>query len=537
MSPEPVVGTKDTPTGWTARVLARRNLRWFFLGIVLLYAAGLHTHWRVGRDSALYLCLGRSLAEGQGYVYNHAPHTLVLPGFPMMIAAVMRVFGPDFLPDRVLPLNTMMALAGLGCIGLTYLLLRDLNLPDGMLLAVFLMVAVSRQLYYYSANILSDVPFALLGFLALWAGVRLLRAESSRAFWLWCLCAGLAAMGASTVRPLGPAIAVALVAALWLRGGALRKWKRHVPASLLLGALSVAPLMLWFRRAVGPGLDQETSYANAVLTMHEHSVLKAVTWMLGQVPNLLDALGEAVTGIGISAWGGLALAMFALIGFVKMVRAGRRLCPAFAVVYLLGTCFGGSVGRRYLVPVLPILAWAVAVGLWETAGWLRRKNILTQTTQRRVAAGCLALVLVLNLARVGKVVVENRSPDFYGGLDKGRWARYLDAGSWLNEHADPDDSVALYEMRLIHLLTRLHVVRLPRYSSKAQADAIGQELVENDVRYALMDNRKAKGATAALEVLFRKHPDASEPVFERDGLRMVRVYAEKLAAAGTIDGT
>ena len=80
--------------------------------VVLLYAAGLNNYWRVQRDSALYLGLGQSLAEGRGYTFNQEPHKLVLPGLPLMIAAVMRVFGADCIPNDMLPLNIMLAMMG-----------------------------------------------------------------------------------------------------------------------------------------------------------------------------------------------------------------------------------------------------------------------------------------------------------------------------------------------------------------------------------------------------------------------------------------
>src|SRR4051794_24262285 len=55
-----------------ARVLAwvDRNRRWMFAGIAVLYLAAFTGRWRINPDSAIYMSLGRNLAETGHYVYN-----------------------------------------------------------------------------------------------------------------------------------------------------------------------------------------------------------------------------------------------------------------------------------------------------------------------------------------------------------------------------------------------------------------------------------------------------------------------------------
>ena len=66
----------------------RRVLVWSL--IVVVYLIGVCPAWWPTSDSALYLSLSHSLAEGRGFVYNGQPHTLVTPGLPLALAGLER---------------------------------------------------------------------------------------------------------------------------------------------------------------------------------------------------------------------------------------------------------------------------------------------------------------------------------------------------------------------------------------------------------------------------------------------------------------
>ena len=68
--------------------------RWKLLaGLVLLYVIGFNGQWRMEPDSALYLTIGRNLAEGRGYSYHGVHHHLAYPGLPWLFAATFKIFG------------------------------------------------------------------------------------------------------------------------------------------------------------------------------------------------------------------------------------------------------------------------------------------------------------------------------------------------------------------------------------------------------------------------------------------------------------
>src|SRR5688572_18701792 len=101
--------THDTSPA--ARLLAFLDRRrpWIFVILGLLLAAGYNGQWRISPDSALYVELGRNLAEGAGFTYHGEPHTWVEPGLPYTIGASFKVFGVDNFHPLML---VMLACAG-----------------------------------------------------------------------------------------------------------------------------------------------------------------------------------------------------------------------------------------------------------------------------------------------------------------------------------------------------------------------------------------------------------------------------------------
>src|SRR4051794_35810591 len=168
-----------------ARPLAwlERNRHWLFLLILVLYAAAFTGRWRINPDSAIYMSLGRSLAEGKGYVYNGEHHTRYEPGLPLVIAASYRVFGED----RFAPILLFELACSIAALVLTYrLMLRHAGRPTAVLITVGF--GISQTAMRYGFQVVTDTPF-LVGVLAyLLAYEHLVSArapEARRDTWRW----------------------------------------------------------------------------------------------------------------------------------------------------------------------------------------------------------------------------------------------------------------------------------------------------------------------------------------------------------------
>lgn len=495
------------PLGKAGRWLAGH---WLLVAAVLLYALGVNRFWQPSPDSALYLGLGRSLAEGQGYVFNYQPHTFVLPGFPAMIAAVMRAFGTECLPDRILPLNALMALTGLACLAASWLLLKELRVRKSVAFGVMLLLVFSRELYLRSTMVLTEMPFTLFVLLTVYAVVRTLGAEG-RAFWVWLSAAGLAAACAALIRPFGLALPPAIVGALWLRPGGFRQWRRSLAASFVGGALAVAPLAAWGAMRTRVHQPGEPTYLWALGNTD--------LWRLLMVlPRLLEAVGRTLFGASVTPAGGAVVLALMVFGLTRAPLRFRWFASVFLAIYLGGVMLGAPSGR-YLLPALPLMYLALAMGVAASTGWLAKRGLLSGAQRRWVHVACLAIVLAINGVRIGKVVWEQRSPDYYAVVQDGRWQDFFAATHWLKEHGAPGGTVLAYHARAAHLLTRLPSQALPRYEGQMSEGEMAAKVRSTHARYAILDPFR-EASTAPLEAIAAEHPDAAREVFRSGEVRV-----------------
>ncbi len=127
-------------------------------------------------DAEGYWLLGLRLAHGQPYaVYSPPRRVLRMPGFPLLLAASVRLFGENLLAARL-----VLAAVGTAACFVVYLLGRELF--DGRVaVAAAGWAAVAPHFVGFSVVLLSETLFALLLVLSLWAAARLVRALG----WRW----------------------------------------------------------------------------------------------------------------------------------------------------------------------------------------------------------------------------------------------------------------------------------------------------------------------------------------------------------------
>ena len=168
----------------------------------------------ISGDAEGYWELAQNLVAGKDYaIYQPARYVLRVPGFPLLLAVSLQVFGPS-------PLAARFLLAGVGTLacGLTYCLGRELlNRTAGLLAALY--TALSPTMALFSVLILSETTFAASMLLSLLAIGRLpaalaLKNSHSRP-WMSSSMAGALIGLASLVRPtwlyVGAAIGFAVI--------------------------------------------------------------------------------------------------------------------------------------------------------------------------------------------------------------------------------------------------------------------------------------------------------------------------------------
>lgn len=203
-----------------------------------------------GGDAQLYLEIARNIANGHGMSVADRPTAFVGPGYPLFLAALLRL-GAD--PVAVGIVQAALGAATAVLAGLTTLeLARSIAVPTRaqrpLALASAGVAAAYPHLIFWTGYVLTETLFVTLVSAALYAVVRSHR-TSSRA---WTLVAGLAAGAASVTR--APFLAVSLVIALcwWLqtpRRADAGSAGRPLVAGLFLLAM-LAPVGVWTARNV-----------------------------------------------------------------------------------------------------------------------------------------------------------------------------------------------------------------------------------------------------------------------------------------------
>ena len=136
------------------------------IAVMLIYGLSLSGVWWAGPDSALYMGLGRSLAEGHGFSFNGSVSTNVTPGLPLLLAGLRLAFGASCWGP-----NLVMALSALACIFAVFRMVACLS-DKATALAVALATAFSYRFLNHAQRVLTNVPFCALFWLCLLGSVR-----------------------------------------------------------------------------------------------------------------------------------------------------------------------------------------------------------------------------------------------------------------------------------------------------------------------------------------------------------------------------
>ncbi len=498
-----------------------------FVSAVLLHAVGLNANWRFQRDSAVYLSLARALVEGRGYVHNGRFHTRYSPGLPVTLAAVGSATGmPEMPSDSFLPLNAVGVAAGVGCVAFMALIMRELGLSWVQATVPVVLLTFSRTRYYYSLQIMTDVPFACLALGALWCGLRM-RAARGAASWAWCGGAALLAATASMFRPVGPLLVPALAAGLWLHRDALRRWLPAAGKTLLILLVVLAPVIAWSAHSQAQAPEAEVGYTRNKLDPQQ--LVKRSAVLFARWSEHPEGFADAAFGSNLGIVPGLILMGVMAVGLVVSLRRGERMLSVFALLCIAAIlCGGWAIRRRYLVPALPVMLYWLVLGGTAVGAWLRRRTRFW-TPQRlgRLGWGCVVCLLAVNVVRIGKLVWQNHSPDFYRRVEDGVVESYLPAIEHLRAWAAPDEAVLAREDSMVGYFTRLQTVGFSQDPAHRTPAGLIEDMRSAGVRYVLSDRRHEE-STRAIKRLVGGHPGAFRPVRKWRGLELLLVYPARL---------
>ncbi len=444
-----------TPTPrWSDWVLEQfdRHRRVALVALLLIFLAGFNGQWRPEPDSALYLSLGRNLAEGRGYTYHGEPHHLAYPGWPWMLSGIFRAFGGH----AMFFAHLAIVLMGLASLALMY---RLMLLHAGRAMAVMMTVGlgISHTFYRYCFELRSDMPF-MLGVMAVLAGYegvlggpREGASDRRRSIGDWILLgAGLAL--AVVTRPTMWTLLLALLGAVVFAIARGRVSKK------MLIVLAIVPLFA----AAFLFADPRRQGAGHTMGDYEDVLLESISWQnVGRnIHVLLDPMAsEALFGIDFGKALHVGPISLQGVGSVVAIAAGllvfrERALWGFLFLLTIGMMLIVLARDRYFLPVLPMMIY----GWWLL---IRRVNLRLPGRWGNVIFAILfALGAVPNFAKVGELVIEQRHPNVLTAIRAGRYESIHRVADMIEANVPPGDGVIAPKKfgRILSFLTRRKVV-------------------------------------------------------------------------------
>ena len=446
--------------------LADRYRWWLYAAVAVFYAAAFNGQWRVQPDAALYLSIGRNLAEGHGYTYLGHTNPLAYPGWPLMIAAAFRVFGSRSL----VPIDGLMLAVAAATLAATYrLVLLHAGRPTAVIVTVG--TALTKSFFVYALELWSDLPFAMAA-MALLAGYEgtLARRRSDApprpARWYdWALLvAGL--VGAMAIRPTAwpLLLAVALAMAFDAARGRLR-WGTLAAVACVAVVLAAA---FW-------AVDPRRNGTDLLGGTYEQYLLNR---MAGVVTPLDRPMTEKV--YGLFAWAAsdvlfqvrFGVVANSILGVVVLALGfGLFACRAlwglwFTLLLATILLMVQEVLDRYFLPVLPLLVYA----WWSALAWVDRRPVRGRRARWAVDGGVLLLLgfgAIANVSKVGGLIGQQRARPFLTAYDRGRYGPVPDLAERVGEVVGPDGIVLVKPpyARVTAFLSRRSVVNAGEVSA------------------------------------------------------------------------
>ena len=399
--------------------------------IGLFYLATIREGHDWGDDFSMYIRHAQNLAHGEpyaetGYIYNPrnpavGPRTYP-PGFPLLLAPVVRMFGLDLRPMKILVIGFFA-----GSLLVMVPLFRNV-LPPPYVAALVLVVGLNPFFWEFKDHVLSDLPFLFFVLLSLLLFTQADAPDASRGRRATlALLSGVAAYAAYATRSLAVVLIPCFIA--HDLGRYRRVTTNAAAASAVAMALAGVQHVVWFNDS---SYFDQVSDSLAAAQFNVPAYLRSLSelWENGYSDSVRKI---AFVGVG-------ALAVF---GYVRSLGARVSVFHLFPMLYLAPVILWPSFqGTRFLIPIVPFYLHHALLGV-------RRMDA---AVERRW--GPRNAVLVLFVAAVLVSYAGRYSTLQFGPLPQGiakRESREL--FEFVKSATDPGDVFVFSRPRALALLT------------------------------------------------------------------------------------
>jgi len=467
------------------------------------------------QDDTIYFSSAQALAAGRGYILPSVPGTPPATKYPILYPWILSWiwrWNPSF-PSNVADAIAFSVACGIAYLVLAFAFLRRLaGIGDAEAVLLTAFCALHPTILFYSASVLTDIPFSALALAALLVADRAMRRDSGAASSrgvlsadgaLGAICCAILTGCSLLMRVLGVPIALGIfLAALWRRA-----WKQAA-----IYAACVAPFfasMAWrviaerhaalpanFNSA-GPAFQRTWLYYTSYLGFRKLSMVNAHlvgTMLLSQLTYFFTELpGYFLSPLfhrNIPLLFAATLIVFCMIfsGMIRQARLSAEQHPtprdadprstprapraestprthrydwqpihfALPLTFAVILAWDYPEVQRFLIPFLPLLAAA----LWIEAKWIARKLFAAlrapRPTLERIFAAALALVFFAGALGVAWNFGfdADRATQRRASVERGALlAQKREGYEWLRQNSSPDARVVAGEDGALYLYT------------------------------------------------------------------------------------
>lgn len=329
------------PKSLSSRTLTPKD---WSLALVLVAFTVLLGSWQmiigvsgVYHDDGIYISTAKALAEGQGYrlinLPEAPPQTKYPPLYPALLAIIWKIY-PTF-PDNLVFMQLITLLSGAAMVGLAYLyMVRFGYFSRGVAAGAGALTLTSKFYLYFCTLTLSEVPFALLAVVALWALERQdksLPSTPRSQFFLGVI--------------LSLPILIRTIGVLFLPLGFFRLWKRGRPLLWTTFGVSALflPWLVWMLMIPRwHSADMVSTYYTNYLTWW-YSFGTSTFSQIIATNILYAALGTIVSGVSLfdtsfffPTWAWPLVALVGIIIWLYVIKDSfkGRILPLYLVIRL-----------------------------------------------------------------------------------------------------------------------------------------------------------------------------------------------------------
>lgn len=458
-------------------------------------------------DNANYYILGKALAGGDGFVninnIHKTPNNHFPPGYPVIISAVIKVFGDNAryikVANGLFLYLTLIAL---------YLLIKKISNKTSTAVIVLILVMMNSHLLRYSAIMMTEIPFLFFSTLTILSFTKI---KYKRPAWqdryLYVVIALLSI--SLHIRTSGVALILGIILFLVFR----RHWKHAT--IIALGVLLLAlPWQIRNNKIGGSSYVKQLKMVNPYrpelgkagpVDYFSRFANNLNRYLTKEIPSATLSIAKPNyrQASSFSEWlYGLLLFIIIIFGILNLKKF-RLLILA----YLAGTLIILSlwpdvwIGSRFILPAVPFLLVGLVNGLQE---------ILLRVTPQTVRIYILWLPLIISIFLFSGIKSLSREAK---AEIKPEWTNYYSLASWLKENKGDEIVVACRKPGLFYLYSNSYTINY-KYTTNDQE--LIKDLKEKRVEYVVLDQLGYSSTSRYLYPAIQNNPEVFELIQERN---------------------